>query len=147
MEYSIIYSFDVPFDVSVARFKPPRIKKWDCTEGDSEYDYGYLGGRWQRGKHRKYCALLSDEDFQAFIDDQCLSMEDVQTMGSLGAPGFGVSIAPACSFNRDDDGYNCEVREVIANAYVTPCFTEDETKVAGLTSWEDVHEWMLEKWG
>jgi len=39
--------------------------------------------------------------------------ESTETMGSLGAPGFGIGWAPAISFRCDDS-------ETIQNAYVTP---------------------------
>ena len=55
------------------------------------------------------------EEFEQFLSDTGLVSEDVETMGSLGAPGFGMGWAPAISFNGDSM-YEC----VIQNAYVTP---------------------------
>lgn len=105
--YSVIYSFDCSADRSVNEYKP-RSRKFKQTEGDAYYE-----GPWKKGKHRKYGALLTAGEFRAFIDDACLIAEDVETMGSIGAPGFGFSWAPAISFNYSR-------RDVYANAYVTP---------------------------
>jgi hypothetical protein len=37
----------------------------------------------------KWCAILNREQFDNFIERCGLTAEDVQTMGSIGAPGFG----------------------------------------------------------
>lgn len=115
MQLSVIYSIDTPRDVSIAQFNPPKSQKrvWQLTENDSGYEFGYLEGRWTKGKHRKWCALLTREQFDDFIDHTNLFAEDVATMGSLGAPGCGFGWAPAFSFRIDDP-------DCIANAYVTP---------------------------
>jgi hypothetical protein len=83
------------------------------TEGDEQYDLSHLEGDWSKGKHRKLCALFTREQFNQFVDDTDLKAESVETMGSLGAPGFGYGCAPAISFSGGD--YDC-----YANAYVTP---------------------------
>lgn len=115
MLFSIIYSVDVPSDVSLNPYRPPHQRKlWWITEENECYDYDYLGGRWRHGKHRKYCAMLTQEQFDEFIGHVCIYAEDVETMGSIGAPGFGFGLAPAISFSdycRED---------AILNAYVTP---------------------------
>lgn len=105
--YSVIYSFDCPADSSVSRYKP-RSPKFELTENDRCYE-----GPWKKGKHRKYVALLTAKEFQAFIDDTCLVAQDVETMGSIGAPGFGMACVPAISFSYDR-------ADVYADAYVTP---------------------------
>jgi len=108
MDFYVIYSYDTPLDVSVRRFQPPKLHKWQLTEqsdGKDGSEVFYEEG----GKHRKYVALLSFKDFKEFVDDQCLVMDTVETMGSL--TEFG--LLPAHSFN----GYNYEVYQ---NAYVTP---------------------------
>ena len=47
-------------------------------------------GRWQnRSKHRKWVALLTRQQFDAFVSKLGLYAESTETMGSLGAPGFG----------------------------------------------------------
>lgn len=117
MEFSIIYSLDCPRDISVRQFNPPgpQLKKglWQLTEDDSQYEYGYLEGRWSKGKHRKWCAILIREQFDEFLSHTGLFAEDVATMGSIGAPGCGFGLAPAFSFRNDDP-------DSIQNAYVTP---------------------------
>lgn len=115
MLFSVIYSFDVPRDVSVGQYNPPKSQRklWQMTEGDEQYEYGYLEGCWTKGKHRKHCALLTREQFDEFVSHTGLFAEDVQTMGSIGAPGLGFGCAPAISFRNDDP-------DAIQNAYVTP---------------------------
>ena len=95
-------------------YAPPQVEElWDETEDDDNYEYGYLEGRWEGGHHRKWCAILDREQFEEFVDRCGLIAESTETMGSLGAPGFGFGWAPAISFNSDDpDAIQC--------AYVTP---------------------------
>lgn len=115
MRFSVIYSVDVPANESIVRYFPPNHKKkWDCTERDSEYQYGYLEDKWEKGKHRKFCAILDRKEFESFIAQCELFAERVETMGSIGAPGFGFGHAPAISFCDLGD------RPAIRNAYVTP---------------------------
>lgn len=120
MLFSVIYSFDCPRNVSVNRFMPSQRKLFTQTEGDSCYEYDYLAegdekNPWFNGKHRKLCAILTRKQFEQFLSDTGLVSEDVETMGSLGAPGFGLGWAPAISFNGDS-----LYESVIQNAYVTP---------------------------
>ncbi|MEN6494662.1 MAG: hypothetical protein ABFD16_10255 [Thermoguttaceae bacterium] len=114
MQFSIIYSVDCPADQDIDRFAPPEVEKlWEQTEGDAQYEYGYLEGRWLKGHHRQWCALLSRKQFDAFIARLGLVAEHTETMGSLGAPGFGLGWAPALAFSGEDpDAIQC--------AYVTP---------------------------
>ena len=112
MQYSVIYSFDCPADVSVKRFQPPKVRRWDLTEcGPSEDEDG--------GKHRKYCALLTQEQFDDFVSHCGLFTDRTRTMGSLGAPGFGFGWSPAVSFRGDD----CAAYQ---SAYVTPVGSKEE---------------------
>jgi hypothetical protein len=114
MKFSVIYSVDVPEDEDVLAYAPPQVADlWDETEGDEQFDYGYLEGRWENGHHRKWCAILDREQFDDFIERCGLHAEDVQTRGSLGAPGFGFGWAPAISFTSDEP-------DTIQSAYVTP---------------------------
>jgi len=121
MEFSIIYSIDCPRDKSIRQFNPPSKQKrlWQLTEADSRYDCGDLEGRWSKGKHRKWCALLNREQFEAFLRHTRLCAQDVRTMGSIGAPGCGFGLAPAFSFDNDNP-------DAIQNAYVTPLATRTE---------------------
>lgn len=114
MQFSVIYSVDTPSDVDVEQFAPPDVEElWDQTEDDDQFEYDHLEGRWEGGHHRKWAALLDREQFDEFIERCGLTAEDVETMGSIGAPGFGFGWAPAISFNGDGS-------DAIQNAYVTP---------------------------
>ena len=120
MHYSVIYSLDVPRGVSIQPYAPPhRRRLWDLAEDDAQYDYGYLEGRWEKGKHRKWCGLLTQAEFREFVDWVGIFPEDVHTMGSIGAPGFGIFCVPAISFRSDDE-------DAIQSAYVTPAGTKSE---------------------
>jgi hypothetical protein len=114
MLFSVIFSADVPSNVSIKEYAPPNLRRlWTLTEGDEQYEYSYLEGRWQKGKHRKWTALLNRKQFDAFVEKLGLIAEDVQTMGSLGAPGFGFGWSPAVSFRNDDE-------DAILSAYISP---------------------------
>ncbi|HZZ79986.1 MAG TPA: hypothetical protein VFE62_15815 [Gemmataceae bacterium] len=114
MLFSVIYSVDVCADDDVLTYAPPQVEDiWDQTEDDEQFEYAYLEGRWEGGHHRKWCAILTREQFDKFIDRCGLAAEDVQTMGSLGAPGCGFGWAPAISFTSSDP-------DAIQTAYVTP---------------------------
>ena len=135
LEFYVIYSFDIMKTESVNGFKPPFIKRWDCTEGDDQFDYDYLEGDWENGKHRKYCAQLNKERFEKFIDHCGLIMEDVNTMGSLTELG----LMPAHSFNDGGDSY-----EAIINAYVTPLVMNEDIECTD-ELWESLKQEMLNK--
>ena len=113
MRFSIIYSANCPATEDIYHLAPPDLDLWDETEGDDQYDFGYLEGRWEDGHHRKWVAVLDRDQFDHFINHCGLKAEDVETMGSLGAPGLGFGWAPAISFTSDDP-------EAIQSAYVTP---------------------------
>lgn len=114
MLFSVIYSVDVPADANILDYAPPNVAElWDETEDDDQYEYGYLEGEWEQGHHRKWCALLTREQFGEFVEHCGLVAESTETMGSLGAPGFGFGWSPAISFRSDDP-------EAIQSAYVTP---------------------------
>jgi hypothetical protein len=101
--------------------------------------------------HVKVCALLTKDQFVSFVNTYCLSMEDVQTMGSIGAPGFGFGWAPAMSFNCDFPDYY-DGGGGWGNAYVTPIPIVD--KVEDLETfdvqirdhwWDRIYKVMLAK--
>jgi len=114
MLFSVIYEFDCPMTHTVGCYTPSQRHLFDLTEradGEpSDWCAELFGGKC---KHRKYCALLTRKQFDRFLFDTGLFPEDVETMGSLGAPGCGYGIAPAVSFRNDDP-------EAIQSAYVTP---------------------------
>jgi len=139
MKFSIIYSVDCPEGENISRFSPPDLDLWEQTEGDDQYDYGYLEGRWENGSHRKWCAMLNREQFDEFVEHCGLTAESTETMGSIGAPGFGFGWAPAISFNGDHE-------DCIANAYVTP-IPEVERESFDEEDWERVRGAMLSVYG
>jgi len=140
MQFSIIYSADVPFDVDIGAYAPPQVNElWDQTEDDDQYDFGYLEGDWEEGHHGKWCAILDREQFNEFVDHCGLQAEDIETMGSLGAPGFGFGWAPAIAFNSDDP-------DAIQSAYVTP-LPEVKKKCGGESDWERVRSAVLAVYG
>lgn len=136
MMFSVIYSVDVPEDIDVLDYAPPKVEElWDETEDDSQYEYGYLEGCWERGSHRKWVAILDREQFDEFIDRCGLFAERCETMGSIGALGFGFSWAPAISFRSDDP-------DAIQSAYVTP-IPEVEKDHFDDRDWERVRSAVL----
>jgi hypothetical protein len=140
MQFSVIYSVDTPADVDLLDYAPPQVSElWDQTEGDEQYEYSYLEGRWENGHHRKWVAVLTREQFDQFIRRTGLTAEDVQTMGSIGAPGFGFGWAPAISFNGDDP-------DAIQSAYVTP-LPEVEKDHFDDRDWERVRGAVLAVYG
>jgi len=140
MQFSVIYSADTPADVDVLDFAPPQAEDlWDETEDDDQFEYGYLEGSWENGHHRKWCGVLTREQFDDFIDRTGLVAEDVQTMGSIGAPGFGFGWAPAISFTSDDPN-------AILNAYVTP-LAETRKETHDERDWERVRGAVLAVYG
>lgn len=139
MLFSVIYSVDVPSNEEVMEFAPPDLDQWDQTEGDESFEYSYLEGKWEEGHHRKWSAMLNRKQFDAFINRCGLLAEDVKTMGSLGAPGFGYGWAPAMSFWADDP-------VAIANAYVTP-IPETTKSTYNENDWERVRGAVLSVYG
>ncbi len=140
MLFSVIYSVDVPADENVNDFAPPKLNElWDQTEGDDQYQYSYLEGCWEQGSHRKWCAFLTREQFDEFVNHCGLHAEDVQTMGSLGSPGFDYGWSPAISFNSDS-------QDAIQSAYVTP-IPEVERKRFKENDWDRVRYAMLAVYG
>lgn len=136
MLFSVIYSVDCPENVDLLDYAPPQVADlWDQTEEDDQFEYGYLEGRWEGGHHRKWCAVLTRDQFDAFIDRCGLVAEDVQTMGSIGAPGCGYGCSPAISFTCDDP-------DAILSAYVTP-LPEVEKSHFDERDWERVRGAVL----
>lgn len=139
MQFSIIYSVDVPSDTNINEFAPPNLDLFDETEDDDQYEYEYLEGCWENGSHRKWAGILSREQFDEFIDHCGLMAESTETMGSLGAPGFGFGWAPAISFTSDDPS-------AIQSAYVTP-IPETNRETLGEAEWDRVRGAVLAIYG
>lgn len=115
MKFSVIYSFDCAMDVPVSKYMPSQRRLFDMTERSDGQPDDWCGDLWGgKCKHRKLCALLTREQFERFLSDVCIYPEDVETMGSLGAPGFGYGHSPAISFSDHDQP------DAILSAYVTP---------------------------
>ena len=120
MTFGVIYEFDCRADDSVKTYQPRRalLRKMQCAEDDSDRQYSYIDdgdGMWERGKHRKYCGVLTKEEFEQFIDDCDLTAHTIETMGSLGAPGSACwyGLSPAVAFTT-------EHYAAMASAFVTP---------------------------
>lgn len=141
MLFSVIYSADCPQSESIGCFRPPKVRKlWDVTEGDEEYGYSYLEGDWEKGKHRKWCAMLTKDQFNDFVESTGLVAESTPTMGSIGAPGFGFGWSPAICFR--DDGSD----RAILFAYVTPV-PETSKQSLDERDWERIRRAMLNVFG
>lgn len=157
MLFGVIYSFDV-LEVELPRMtiRPPpeQSELWTRTEhGTSELNATLDTTGWY---HEKWCACLDLEQFTQFRDRLCLRADDVETMGSLGAPlpdgTLHYGCLPAVSFDGSDN-------DCLANAYVTPYLEPgDDQLVPGLqlpavgeladeSHFELVKDWMLERWG
>ncbi|HUU87646.1 MAG TPA: hypothetical protein VMX17_07835 [Candidatus Glassbacteria bacterium] len=130
MKYGIIYTIDITRDEYVEYYLPPKRirRKLQLTEGDESYDLDHMGGPWTKGKHRKLVGVLNQKDFDDFVDSCSLTADDVETMGSLGLFGYGIS--PAISFNSQHySGF--------ANAYVTPIPSFELINRADDEDWQD----------
>lgn len=139
MLFSVIYSVDVPDGVSIKDYAPPQVSRlWSLTES-GESEYAYLEGQWEKGKHRKWVAMLTRRQFDAFVDKLGLYAESTETMGSLGAPGFGFGWSPAISFSGDYE-------DAIVNAYVTP-IPETSKAGGGERDWQRVRDAVLSVYG
>ncbi|HEX6986383.1 MAG TPA: hypothetical protein VF170_13455, partial [Planctomycetaceae bacterium] len=99
----------------------------------------YLEGAWENGRHGKWAALLTREQFDEFVEATGLYAENTETMGSLGAPGFGWGWAPAVSFVSDDP-------DAIQSAYVTP-IPETTRARSDERDWERVRGAVLAVYG
>lgn len=225
MQFSIIYSFDLPKETYPARYRPTLhgTDLWFQTEDNSEYEYAYLGKEtdgidvddereckhcgiiiewdWQDrnwfdrgnpdeddertgepntfcwvdppividgeryvfndpsvkyqeheptyragdsyrfGWHEKWCAILNERLFKQFCDDQYLYADDCETMGSIGAPGFGVGWAPAISFNSED------YEAIMVNAYVTPIPDDEDGCEDSEEGWYALRDKIIAEYG
>ena len=140
--FSVILTIDAPPGVPLRRWTPTWIRGlggarvWQMTEGD---EWAVEGG-W---RHRKWVAVLSQEQFDKFVHEFWLEARDVEVGGSIGAPGFGLlSRVPAICFeNRplDDD-------EPYVTAYVTPVPEAPPEGVEGKLDWEAVRHYFIEKY-
>jgi hypothetical protein len=137
IQYGVIYSADSE-EINECD-SPPEAQSelWDNTEDDDESDYGIEG--WS---HKKWCALLNQEQFDEFVNHVCIHAQDIETMGSLGAPspdGICLGCSPAISFDNDDyDG--------IYNAYVTPYVMGDFDHPFDEDDWQALRKAIIRKY-
>jgi hypothetical protein len=109
--YSIIYGIDGDYPDN---YTPNNKKLWKLTE-KGKSDLGIP--RWT---HKKYVAILTPKQFDEFIDETGL-FADCETMGSLGAPGYGFGWSPAINFTSEQN-------DALISAYVTPNISKTEYK-------------------
>ena len=130
--YSIIYSIDALEEYLYLGI-PKDLENWTETEnGQSDFI-----DEWS---HKKFLSILTPEEFNKFIEDQGLYAEDVETLGSLGAPGYGYGWSPTISFISYDE-------DIIKNAYVTPNITEKEARKHKCKDlWNKIFKQVLEEY-
>jgi hypothetical protein len=127
MQFGVIHTVMVPAGESVSDYYPWRWSKtkklWNLTEmgrepiGDGE--------KWHQ---RKWCALLTEEQFNEYVDRCSMFAESTPTMGAIGGPANPYGWAPAVSFRADRD------REGFEDAYVSPCGSRSEVR-----AWMEKH--------
>lgn len=140
MLFSVIYSADVPAGSSLKDYTPPKARSlWTRTES-GRTEYAYLEGDWIRGRHGKWTALLTRDQFDDFVNALGLYAEPTETMGSLGAPGFGFGWSPAISFTSDD-------QDAILSAYVTPIPQIERKNGGDERDWQRVRRAVLRVYG
>jgi len=139
MKYSLILTIDCPRKINLDR---PSTRKIHITELDESADYEDLGKRWKNHKHRKYCGLVSQAVFDRIVSHCDLIMEDIETGGMLGAPGFDMDWLPAFSFNNNDE-------DRMIGMYTCPLPTTIKEKKRYLNNqdgWDKLKKKMLEKY-
>ena len=108
MQFSVIYSVD-NYRWKNLRGFIPFGKAWTRTESKPDEEGVQAHGKWR--------AVLTKEQFCRFVEKFYLTASTIGTLGSLGAPGCGLGIVPAISFDYDSSN---DGGRVWANAYVTP---------------------------
>lgn len=138
MEHYAIYSVDCYSDTSdeqIDRMKP-KAGEWTLTEGDEQYEYDYLADeigsrdplsaeRFRNGKHRKWVALLSDDERTALTEEMFIEDEEGEpTLGMITEYGH----LPAVAHHFDGMDWNLGgVTHVIdALLYITPTLEQAE---------------------
>jgi len=129
MRFYIILCIDIPRSEYIRAYSPSKSirRKLRLTEGDEQFEYGHLGGEWEKGKHRKYVGELSRKDFESVVSDCGLMAESTTTGGALIEDGF----MPTMSFFSEHP-------VALVNAFVTPI---PEVEMKGMErDWEAVWE-------
>ena len=137
--YSVILSVDVRRDDDPDEFRPS-LGTWDQTEDDRQYDYEHLEDEWVGGHHRKWCAVVDEDEWAATVNQLCLEADSTETMGAIGTPGgpWVGAWSPAVAF--------AGMNGTIIDAYVTP-FPEDETVEMDEALWDLLRARCLAQWG
>jgi len=147
MQFSIIYSVDCHSEADLRDFLPRREirEQMDQTEDDEQYDYDYLEGVWEGGHHIKLTGILDEDQFAKFLQDTGMVAQEIETMGSIGAPGFGFGWAPAICFEPSPD---CGDHDSIRNAYVTPApDSDEENEHMSEAGWDAIKDEILARYG
>lgn len=155
MRYAVIYTYDYWGPVSNFRrkdYEPPNKRKWRHTEMDNRFNREDLlaaGTDGDVGRHGKFCQVLTQDEFDAFVGKHNLTMSSAKTRGAIGqlAPdGESIipGIAPAHSF-----GYYDEDNNSIMNAYVTPYPENSKGEPIPGTpkDWKRITKELLTKYG
>ncbi len=126
LKYSIILTIEGSEKPDV-----PEAGDWDITEDEENYEDTEL-------YHIKCLSILNQEQFDELIEETGLEY-DCESMGSVGAPGFGICLVPAVSFISYNQMPNVfEYYDYHAN--VTP-FNPDKT-----LDWEDILEFIKQNY-
>lgn len=137
MQYGVIYSADAD-EINPCDSPPEEQNElWTETENYDESDYGIEG--WV---HKKWCACLDQEQFDQFVNHVCIYAEDIETMGSLGAPspdGMILGVMPAICFEGGGE-------IGIHNAYVTPYIMGDFDTPFDEDDWQALRRQLIEKY-
>lgn len=135
MKWAVIYSFDLIDGTSVKSFTPIN-GRWKLTEGDEEYDCFF-----NKGKHRKYIAVLSDKVFRRFLENTLYPYHVENTAGMIGVIDYGCM--PAWCLSPDDYPPGA----VSKDAFVCPLDeTDKEAEFLKNMSSEEIAKWIKEEY-
>lgn len=159
MYYGIIFSVDADKDaVDDDIYQPvptePEGTWYKSEDDETEYECWPENEGW----HYKWCACLSQEQMDQFMEKMCFT-SICDTMGSLGAPqpdgDICLGMSPAFAVETDDS-------DAMVQAYVTPYLMEegDEDTIPELKlgeregpkqlrddDWKTIMDWFAKKYG
>lgn len=125
MRFSVVYSFDLPANVSVKNWQPPHHRSglWDWTEGNEFYAFDYLADRGdddqlRNGKHRSYWGILTREQLDEFVAACGLTMTEAKPVYPRRVRLPELRWAPTFVFRYELQGHMNE--PIHAEALVTP---------------------------
>lgn len=152
IQYSVIYTADIycwngelalpgkTRPISIRRYLPrgayakKMVRTEDSGDGWDESDSVAAHGKW--------CGVLTYAEFKELLRDSSMDVEEVETMGSLGAPGFDFGCVPAVCFRAPSDEYLGPDWSDDVMAYVTPLITNEQVKEWGLHEGDDVWDFI-----